>query len=143
MDMSGNFDVRRTTRRELLQGATAIVGGALLSPMFSGTLARAAWLGFSQQAAAQATNPVDAFRAQMASNPIQAQKLSDTLTLLSGPGGNIVVSNGTDGTIIVDTFVLPAWAKLKETLDGMGAAPLKFVINTHWHFDHTSTNAAL
>jgi glyoxylase-like metal-dependent hydrolase (beta-lactamase superfamily II) len=79
----------------------------------------------------------------MGSVPIQAQKLGDTLTLLSGPGGNVVALNGADGKVIVDTFVLPAWAKLKETLDSLSAAPLKFVINTHWHFDHTDNNAAL
>jgi glyoxylase-like metal-dependent hydrolase (beta-lactamase superfamily II) len=35
------------------------------------------------------------------------------------------------------------WPKLKETLDGLGKAPVKFAIDTHWHFDHTDNNAAL
>jgi glyoxylase-like metal-dependent hydrolase (beta-lactamase superfamily II) len=43
----------------------------------------------------------------------------------------------------VDTFVAPAWPRLKEALDGLGNAPLKYVINTHWHFDHTDNNAPL
>jgi cyclase len=43
----------------------------------------------------------------------------------------------------VDTFLSPAWPRLKETLDGLGKAPLKFVIDTHWHFDHTDNNAPL
>src|SRR5215831_18484614 len=42
-----------------------------------------------------------------------------------------------------DTFVLPAWAKFKESLDAISNAPLKTVINTHWHFDHVDNNAAL
>src|SRR5438552_2776031 len=42
-----------------------------------------------------------------------------------------------------DTFLMPAWPKLKETLDGLGNAPLKTVIDTHWHFDHTDNNANL
>jgi cyclase len=54
-----------------------------------------------------------------------------------------VVLNGPDGKIVVDTFLLPAWPKLKETLDGLGNAPLKTVIDTHWHFDHTDNNANL
>ena len=54
-----------------------------------------------------------------------------------------MVLNGPDGKIVVDTFLMPAWPKLKETLDGLGNAPLKTVIDTHWHFDHTDNNANL
>jgi glyoxylase-like metal-dependent hydrolase (beta-lactamase superfamily II) len=69
--------------------------------------------------------------------------LAENLTLLSGPGGNVVVLRGPDGKIVVDTFVLPAWPKLKEALAALGNAPLKTVIDTHWHFDHTDNNANL
>jgi glyoxylase-like metal-dependent hydrolase (beta-lactamase superfamily II) len=79
----------------------------------------------------------------MGSAPIQSQPLAENLTLLSGPGGNVVVLNGPDGKIVVDTFLMPAWPKLKETLDGLGHAPLKTVIDTHWHVDHTDNNANL
>jgi cyclase len=79
----------------------------------------------------------------MGAAPIQPQKLAENLTMLSGPGGNVVVLNGPDGKFIVDTFVSPAWPRLKETLDGIGNAPLKIVIDTHWHFDHTDNNSAL
>jgi len=54
-----------------------------------------------------------------------------------------VVLNGPDGKIVVDTFLLPAWPKLKENLDGLGNAPLKTVIDTHWHVDHTDNNGNL
>jgi glyoxylase-like metal-dependent hydrolase (beta-lactamase superfamily II) len=43
---------------------------------------------------------------------------------------------------MVDTFVAPAWPKLEESLKSLGA-PVKFVINTHWHFDHTDNNGPL
>ncbi len=82
-------------------------------------------------------------RAQMGATPIQAQPRAENLTLLSGPGGNVVVLNGHDGKIVGDTFLMPAWPKLKEALDGLGNAPLKTVIDTHWHFDHTDNNANL
>jgi glyoxylase-like metal-dependent hydrolase (beta-lactamase superfamily II) len=72
----------------------------------------------------------------MGATAIQAQPLAENLTLLSGPGGNVVVLK-----IVVDTFLMPAWPKLKETLDGLGNAPLKTAIDTHWHFDHTDNNA--
>jgi Flavodoxin-like fold len=39
--------------------------------------------------------------------------------MLSGPGGSVVVLNGLDGKFVVDTFVAPAWPRLKEALDGL------------------------
>jgi len=44
----------------------------------------------------------------------------------------VVVLNGADGKVMVDTFLSPAWPRLKETLDGLGSAPVKTVIDTHW-----------
>ena len=41
--------------------------------------------------------------------------------MLSGPGGNVAALHGPDGVVIVDTFVKPAWAGLKQTLDGLAA----------------------
>jgi glyoxylase-like metal-dependent hydrolase (beta-lactamase superfamily II) len=86
------------------------------------------------------TNPVDARRAQTAAAPIETRKLTDRLTLLSGPGGNVVVFDGPDGKVLVDGFVRPAWPKLKAALDGISAAPIKSMIDTHWHFDHADNN---
>src|SRR5260370_1387276 len=82
-------------------------------------------------------------RSQLGTVPIHSQPRAENLTLLSGPGGNVVVLNWPDGKIVVDTFLLPAWPKLKENLDGLGNAPLKTVIDTHWHVDHTDNNANL
>src|SRR5437879_13316085 len=75
--------------------------------------------------------------------PMQTQKLADDVTMLSGPGGSVVVLNGPDGKFIVDTFVAPAWPRLKKALDGLSNAPVKCVIDTHWHFDHTDNNAPI
>jgi glyoxylase-like metal-dependent hydrolase (beta-lactamase superfamily II) len=130
-------------RRELLRNSAAFAGSALLAQLFPVSLLRAAVPDPRQQAATASMDRLAAARAQMGSAPIQAQLLAENLTLLSGPGGNVVVLNGPDGKIVVDTFVLPAWPKLKETLDGLGNAPLKTVIDTHWHFDHTDNNANL
>ena len=90
----------------------------------------------------QPQDPLAAFRAQIGAIPIKSQPLADNLTLLSGPGGNIVALHGADGLVVVDTFVAPAWPKLDETLKALGGgAPVKTVINTHWHFDHVDNNA--
>jgi hypothetical protein len=76
---------------------------------------------YGQQGAAPAADPLATIRAQIGAMPIQTQKLGENLTLLSGPGGNVVVLNGAEGKIVVDTFLSPAWPKLKETLDGLSS----------------------
>ena len=141
--MNSDLFEKHSTRREMLRGSAALAGGAFLAQHFSGSLLRAAVSGSALQTPAPAADPAAAARARMGAVPIQAQNLADNLTLLSGPGGNVIVLNGPDGKFIVDTFASPAWPKLKEALDGLGNAPLKYVIDTHWHFDHTDNNAPL
>jgi cyclase len=128
-------------RREMLLDCGTLVGSAFLAHLFPGAL-RAYARGYGRQAA-PAGDRLANVRAQVGAIPIQTQKLADNLTMLSGPGGNVVVLNGADGKIVVDTFLAPAWSKLKEALDGIGSAPLKTVIDTHWHFDHTDNNGPL
>lgn len=48
---------------------------------------------------------------------------------------------GSDGKVVVDCFVEPAWPNLSKALDGLGTMPIKALIDTHWHFDHTDNNA--
>ena len=133
----------------MLRDSATLAGSAFLAQLFPASLLRAAPPAvfsdfvFAQQQSAPPADPVAAFRAQMAANPIQPQTLADNLTLLSGPGGNVAVLNGPDGKLVVDTFVLPAWAKFKESLDTISSSSLKTVINTHWHFDHVDNNASL
>ena len=116
----------------------AMGAGALVDGLMPRQLARAA-----TARAAQQQDPLAAFRARLGAIPIQSQPLAENLTLLSGPGGNVVVLRGPEGLVVVDTFVAPAWTKLQESLKALGSAPVKFVIDTHWHFDHTDNNAPL
>ena len=141
--MIAKFLEKQSTRRSMLRNSAGFAGSALLAQLFPASLLRAGAPGPRQQAATAPTDRVAAMREQMGAAPIQAQPLAENLTLLSGPGGNVVVLNGPDGKIVVDTFLLPAWPKLKEALEGLGNAPLKTVIDTHWHFDHTDNNANL
>ena len=124
---------RGMTRRELLRGA-AVAGGALLVP---------SWIhpvhGWMQQAA-QSADPLETMRKNFGAIPIERVKLTDNLTMLSGPGGNVVVLNGADGKVVVDSFVQTAWTNLKQTLDSMGSSPIQTLIDTHWHFDHADNN---
>ncbi len=125
------------TRRDLLRTASLVGGGAVLAHLLPGTLVRGYALA---QRGAPPADPVAAARAGMAATPIEVTKLTDTLTILSGPGGNVVVLNGADGKIVVDTFIQGAFTGLKQRLDAMGSAAIKLAIDTHWHFDHADNN---
>ena len=125
------------TRRDLLRTAGVLGGAAALAHLFPSSIARAdALLQQSPDPVAAAA----AARAQTAKAPIEITKLTDTLTLLSGPGGNVVVLNGPDGKVVVDTFVQGAFTPLKQRLDAMDSTPIISVVNTHWHFDHADNN---
>jgi cyclase len=137
--MVSKSSVRFFTRRQLLQTAGMVAGGSLLAQLLPQSLA-AAFPAFAQQAGAAPPETVATARARFVNVPIEPTKLSDTLTLLTGPGGNVVVSNGADGKLLVDTFTQLAWDRFKKSLDGLGKAPLKFAIDTHWHWDHTDNN---
>lgn len=130
-----------SSRRRFLHDASLLAGGALVLRYAPGqAISTPAYAGMLQAATAQA-DPVAAMRAQMGAAPIQTTKLADGLVMLSGPGGNVVVLHGPDGKIVVDSFVQPAWTRLKSTLDGLSVGPVKTLIDTHWHFDHADNNA--
>src|ERR1700722_9196810 len=130
------------TRREMLRGSATLAGSAFLAHLFPATSLRASAAGYVQQAPSPADLLAD-MRAKFNAVPMQTQKLAGNVTMFDGPGGAVTVLNGPDGKFIVDTFVAPAWRRLKEALDGLGNAPVKYVINTHWHFDHTDNNVPL
>ena len=58
----------------------------------------------------------------------------------SAPAGNIGVSVGSDGLLIVDDQFAPLADKIQAALSGLGDGPLRFIPNTHWHGDHTGGN---
>lgn len=72
---------------------------------------------------------------------VKAQKVAGNVHMLQGSGGNIGVSVGTDGILIVDDQFAPLADKIKAALKTLGEGKLKFVLNTHWHGDHTGGNA--
>ena len=73
---------------------------------------------------------------------IKAQKVAGTIWMLEGVGGNIGVSSGTDGKLMIDDQFAGLSSKIQNKLDELGNGSLKFLINTHWHDDHTGGNAA-
>jgi cyclase len=140
--MRFNFLQKQTSRREMLRGSATLAGSAFLAHFFPARLLRASATGFAESAPSPAVL-LASMRAKFNAVPMETQKLADNVTMFDGPGGAVTVLNGPDGKFVVDTFVAPAWPRLKEALDGLSNAPLKYVINTHWHFDHTDNNAHL
>jgi cyclase len=74
---------------------------------------------------------------------IVTTKLAPGLAMLVGAGGNIAVSTGDDGPVIVDDQFAPLVPKITAAVKALQDAPIRFVINTHHHFDHTGGNEAL
>lgn len=71
---------------------------------------------------------------------IKTQKLSETISVLFGKGGNIGVSAGMDGVFIIDDQYAVMSDKIRAAIKNISDKPIGYVINTHWHGDHTGGN---
>jgi cyclase len=71
---------------------------------------------------------------------VKVQKVAGTVYMLTGAGGNIGVSVGDDGIVIVDDQFAPLAPKIIQALNGITDKPIKFIINTHYHGDHVGGN---
>jgi len=73
---------------------------------------------------------------------MKATKVAGNVYMLEGAGGNIGVSVGDDGLLIVDDQFAPLADKIRAALKGIADKKLHFILNTHWHGDHTGGNVA-
>jgi len=73
---------------------------------------------------------------------IKATKVAGNVYMLQGAGGNIGVSVGDDGLLIVDDQFAPLADKIRAAMKGLADKKLRFILNTHWHGDHTGGNVA-
>jgi cyclase len=138
------FFSKQTTRREMLRTGAALAGSGVLAGLMPGKLLSA--VGPSVKGLQQVASSADRLaqmRAQMSAIPLVTAKLRDNIYLLSGPGGNMVLLSGADGKILVDSSFAGVAPKIKTALEGIGGTPLKILVNTHWHFDHTDGNEAM
>lgn len=71
---------------------------------------------------------------------IRVERLAPGVAVLFGAGGNIALSYGVDGNLIVDDQFAPLSDRILAAVASVDPDPVKFVVNTHWHFDHTGGN---
>ncbi len=71
---------------------------------------------------------------------IKSEQLSDKIYMLTGAGGNIGICVGEDGIFMIDDQFAPLSNKIKTAIKEISDQPIRFVINTHWHGDHTGGN---
>jgi glyoxylase-like metal-dependent hydrolase (beta-lactamase superfamily II) len=92
------------------------------------------------QVFAQATSPVIKINDAAAQAEVTVQSLRGNISVLMGSGGNITVFAGSDGKLMVDAGIAVSRPRVEAALNGISPAPLKYLINTHWHWDHTDGN---
>ncbi len=93
-----------------------------------------AFTGSAPTARAQQQNLADA--------QITTKDLGQGAYMLLGPGGNITVVTGSNGIIMVDAEFAPLHDKIKAAIAAVSQQPIKYIVNTHFHPDHTSGDAA-
>ena len=71
---------------------------------------------------------------------IKTTKVAGSVYMLEGSGGNIGVLIGNDGVILVDDQFAPLSEKIKKSIAGISGKPIKFIVNTHFHGDHSDGN---
>src|SRR5215475_4066485 len=89
-------------------------------------------------AKAGTTSPVTIIRNAAATAKINVTKLRGNISVLEGSGGNIAVLTGSDGKVLVDAGV--SRPQVEAALASLSEEPVKHLINSHWHFDHTDGN---
>src|SRR5215468_152491 len=106
----------------------------------SASMATTALLLTPRHLFAQAEGLVQTARKTAADATVTVQKLRGNVSVLMGAGGNIAVLPGRDGKLLIDAGFAGARPKIADALAGISPDPIKHLINTHWHFDHTDGN---
>jgi glyoxylase-like metal-dependent hydrolase (beta-lactamase superfamily II) len=115
----------RISRRDFLASAAAATTIALLP---------------SSRLLAQESGLVQTARRTAADSVVTVQKLRRNVSVLIGAGGNIAVLTGRDGKLLIDAGFAGARYKISSALASVSSDPIKHLVNTHWHFDHTDGN---
>ena len=112
-------------RRSFLASASAAAAVALVAP---------------RRLFAQNDGLVQTARRTASTDTVTVQKLRGNISVLLGAGGNIAVLTGRDGKLLIDAGFAGARPQITDALASINSDPIKNLVNTHWHFDHTDGN---
>ena len=87
--------------------------------------------------------PVNAQQGDFDDVKVVAKHVAGRVSVLNGRGGNIAVFTGERHTLLVDDQFAPLTEKIVAAVKSLTANPIRFVVNTHWHGDHTGGNENL
>ena len=108
----------------------------------SSRMARKAWAWLTAAVALFAATAGYAQVPDPAKIEIRTESLGSGVYMLTGGGGNMALLTGSEGAVLVDDQFAPLAPKIRAAIALLTDRPLRFVINTHWHFDHTGGNEA-
>lgn len=100
---------------------------------------RRALLAFALAVAA----PAAAQQPDLSAVEIRVERVAPGVAVLFGAGGNIGLSYGEDGNVLIDDQYAPLTDRILAAVEGVSPGPVRFVVNTHWHLDHTGGNENL
>ncbi|UTW44445.1 MBL fold metallo-hydrolase [bacterium SCSIO 12696] len=78
-----------------------------------------------------------------ARKPAKIEQITDHITVLKAGGGNITLFSGSDGLFVADTGAAHSRDRMLNAVKSVSDQPVRFVVNTHWHFDHVGNNDGL
>jgi len=122
--MTTKLDVR-VSRRCFLASASGATALAFVAPL---------------KLFAEDDGLVQTARRTAVASTVTVQKLRGNVSVLMGAGGNMAVLTGPDGKLLIDAGFAGARPKITDALASLSPDPIKHLINTHWHFDHTDGN---
>ncbi|MCI0365633.1 MAG: MBL fold metallo-hydrolase [Phycisphaerales bacterium] len=136
------------SRRTFLASTGLAATAAWLGPPENFLVAQEPSGGSAGSGGDEAGGLVPTFRKQAQTAKITVEKLrpgspgspASNISILIGSGGNIAVLHGKDGKLLVDAGLAGSRPQITEALAGISAEPVKHLVNTHWHFDHTDGN---
>lgn len=100
-------------------------------------------LALSAAALFAASAPLAAQTPDFSKVEIKSEVVAPGVAVLFGAGGNIGLSFGEDGSVLIDDQFAPLTDKIVAGVAAIGAKPVKYLVNTHWHYDHTGGNENL
>ena len=125
----------RTSRRRFLEFASLSAAAAIFAPRNLSFL-----VSLDAEDVARVPGLVQQMRKSGATATITVQPLRRKINAVIGSGGNIAVLPGPDGKLLIDAGFATSRPKIADALAKISSDPIKQLINTHWHFDHTDGN---